>query len=88
MSTVQPTCLWCLCRADHAPVSVVELARPGQLPIPSDGRVESPEVGQRGGKCEPVQYLVEGEERGERKGRETGVRGRRKGMLGHMVDKD
>ena len=49
---------------------VVELARSGQFTIPADGRVESAQVGQGGGKREPVQHLVRGRGREGGRGRE------------------
>ena len=35
----------------------MELPWSGQLAVPSNGRVETPEVGQSGGKGEPVEHL-------------------------------
>ena len=49
--------LWCLGWADHAPVSVVQLARPGQLPVATDGGVESAQVRECRRKRQPIQYL-------------------------------
>mmetsp|Transcript_4384 Transcript_4384/g.10739 ORF Transcript_4384/g.10739 Transcript_4384/m.10739 type:complete len:763 (+) Transcript_4384:725-3013(+) len=45
------------CRAHHAPMSVVELPGFGQLPFPSDRRIQPPQMGQRRRKCKPVEHL-------------------------------
>ena len=67
--------LWCLGWADHAPVSVVQLARPGQLPVATDGGVESAQVRECRRKCQPIQYLHMREREG---GGECDAEGRKK----------
>ena len=44
----------CLCRANHAPLRVVQLARLGELSLSADGRVDAPQVAQRGRVRQPV----------------------------------
>lgn len=49
--------LWRLSWTHHPPQGVVQLPGLGQLPVSSDGRVDSAEVGQRGSEGEAVQHL-------------------------------
>ena len=49
--------LWSLCRTDHAPVRVVQLAWPSQFTIPPDGGVEATEMGEGGCESETIQHL-------------------------------
>jgi len=51
-----------LSRTHHPPQCVVQLSRFGQLSVSADGRVESAEVRQCGGKGQAVQHLREEEE--------------------------
>ncbi|KAL4856579.1 hypothetical protein ACK3TF_003038 [Chlorella vulgaris] len=39
----------CLCRADHAPLAVVQLAWLGNFALAADGRVDAPQMAQCGG---------------------------------------
>ena len=55
--SVKLTDLGCFSRADHAPVGVMELPWSSQFAIPANGGVKTPEVGQSGGKGEPVEHL-------------------------------
>ena len=51
-ATVTPTC-----RADHAPLAVVQLAGLGDLALPPNGGVDAPEMGEGGGVGQAVQHL-------------------------------
>mmetsp|Transcript_19899 Transcript_19899/g.33422 ORF Transcript_19899/g.33422 Transcript_19899/m.33422 type:complete len:272 (-) Transcript_19899:1116-1931(-) len=43
--------------ANHAPMAVVKLARLGEFALAADGRVEAPQMRQRGRVREPIQHL-------------------------------
>ena len=48
---------WGFSRTDHSPVSIVELPRLGELPCFCNWRIQSPQMGNGGHECQPIENL-------------------------------